>query len=273
MKKYILFLLVIVSAYAIPVFAEEIDTGWISGQMMIKDGGPMAGGIVVFFKADEGPVPDHDRYFRIPNEIANLDNKGKFRIALPAGRYFMGAIKRKSGELVGPPQNGDYFFMSQDTKGNPHAYTVKKDQKLDIGIISKAVPFKRMVPKDVSGITGVIQNVNGVPLKGAIVFAYLTETMTGLPLFTSYRTGMDGKYLITMDRGGNYYLRVRDIYGGGPPVRGAIMGGYGQGKATAVNVKTGEITEGIDIKVIRHMDAGPKGRKIHKSAEKAVQQK
>jgi hypothetical protein len=241
--------------------------------MMIKGGGPMSGGIVVFFKADEGPVPDHDRYFRIPNEVADLDDEGKFRISLPSGRYFMGAIKRKSGELVGPPQDGDYFFMSQDTKSNPHAYTIKKDHTLNIGILSKAVPFKRMIAKDVSGIAGVIRDVNGIPLKGAIVFAYVTGTMTGLPLFTSYRTGMDGKYLITMDRGGNYYLRVRDIYGGGPPVPGAIMGGYGQEKPTAVTVKTGEITEGIDIKVIRHLEAGPKGRKIHKSAEKDVQQK
>jgi hypothetical protein len=61
-----------------------------------------------------------------------------------------------------------------------------------------------------------------------------------------------------VDKGGNYFLRVRDIYGGGPPVKGAIMGGYGQEKATSVNVKTGEITEGIDITVTRHLDMGPK---------------
>jgi hypothetical protein len=257
-KKYIMFFSVILFSYAIPLFANEINRGWISGQMMIKDGGPMAGGIVVFFKADEGPVPDHERYFRIPNEVADLDKEGKFSIALPAGRYFMGAIKRKSGEQVGPPQDGDYFFMSQDAKGNPRAHTVKKDKNLDIGILSKAVPFRRMIPKDVSGITGVIRDVNGKQLKGAIVFAYVTNTMTGLPLFTSYRTGTDGKYLITVDKGGNYFLRVRDIYGGGPPVKGAIMGGYGQEKATSVNVKTGEITEGIDITVTRHLDMGPK---------------
>ena len=114
--------------------------------------------------------------------------------------------------------------------------------------------------------------MNGNPVKGAIVFAYFTETMTGLPPFTSYRTGKDGKYFISVSHTGKYYLRVRDVYGGGPPVAGAIMGGYGEEKPAPVYVRTGEITKGKDITVVRHMQRGPKGQNVGIGLNKKIQE-
>jgi hypothetical protein len=269
--KRAIFFLLVSFLFAAPLYAEVIETGWISGQMMIKDGGPMSSGMIVFFKAEEGPVPNPNRYLRIPDEVADLDKEGRFRVALTSGKYFMGAIKRMSGEMIGPPQDGDYFFISQDSKGLPFVYSIEKDKNLNIGIIAEAVPFKREIPKDATGITGIISDLNGNPVRGAIVFAYFTETMTGLPPFTSYRTGKDGKYLINVSHSGKYYLRVRDIYGGGPPVSGAIMGGYGEEKPAPVTVKSGEITEGMDIKVVRHMERGPKGQNVGIGINKNLQ--
>ncbi len=258
-KCAILFSLIILLS-AVSLYAEKIERGQISGQLMIKGGGPMSGGMIVFFKTETGPVPDPNRYLRIPDEVADMDEEGKFRVVLPAGKYFMGAVKRMSGDKIGPPQDGDYFFISQDPKGVPLVYAIEKDSNMNVGVISEAVPFKRVIPGDAAGITGVISDLNGSPVTGAIVFAYFTETMTGLPPFTSHRTGNDGRYFISMSHAGKYYLRVRDIYGGGPPVAGAIMGGYGEEKPASVTVKTGEITEGMDIKVVRHMERGPKGQ-------------
>ena len=116
-----------------------------------------------------------------------------------------------------------------------------------------------------SGIRGTIRDTNNEPVKGAIVFAYLTEAMTGLPPFTSYRTGEDGKYHINVSHEGEYYLRVRDIYGGGPPAQGAIMGSYGPDKPAPVKVRKGKITDGIDMSVIKHLQRGPRGRDTQKS--------
>ena len=269
-KCAILFSLIILLA-AVPLYAEKIETGLISGQMMIKGGGPMSGGMIVFFKVEEGPVPDPNRYLRIPDEVADLDAEGRFRVVLPAEKYFMGAVKRMSGDMIGPPQDGDYFFISQDAEGLPFVYAIEKDKNLNIGIIAEAVPFKRVVPEDATGITGIINELNGNPVEGAIVFAYFTETMTGLPPFTSYRTGKDGKYFISVSHAGKYYLRVRDLYGGGPPVAGAIMGGYGEEKPSPVTVSAGEITEGMDIRVVRHMERGPKGQNIGIGVNKSLQ--
>ena len=246
---------------AVPPYAEDIQTGWISGQMMIKDGGPMSDGMVVFFRADKGPAPDPNRYMRVPDEIDGIDTDGKFRVELPVGKYFMGAIKRMSGESIGPPNDGDYFFISRDIQDVQITYLIEEEKNLSIGIIANAVPFKREIPEDVTAISGSILDLKNEPVAGAIVFAYFTETMTGLPPFASYRTGEDGKYFISVNQGGRYYLRVRDKYGGGPPVAGEVMGGYGEERAAAVNVKEGKITSGIDIKVIRHFQRGPKQTK------------
>ncbi len=261
----ILFIVIICSATS--VFAENLEFGKMSGMMMIKDGGPLSKGMVVFFRADEGPVPDPDRYLRIPDEVVDLDEKGFFSIRLPVGRYFMGAIKRMSGELIGPPNDGDYFFISEDSNGAPRTYVIEKDHDLDIGTVSDAVPFKRVIAKDATGISGIIHDVKNEPVKGAIVFAYFTQTMTGLPPFTSYRTGEDGKYFISVSHAGKYYLRVRDVYGGGPPVPGALMGSYGEEKPSGVKVAKGKITGGIDMSVVKHLQRGPKRGEVRKPEE------
>lgn len=270
-KKCAILFSIIIILSAVSIYAEKIETGLISGQMMIKGGGPMSGGMIVFFKAEEGPVPDPNRYLRIPDEVAALDSEGKFRVVLPEGKYFMGAIKRMSGEMIGPPQDGDYFFISQDAGGLPFVYGIEKGKNLNIGIIAEAVLFKRADQGIATGIKGIISELNGNPVEGAIVFAYFTKTMTGLPPFTSYRTGKDGRYFISVSHAGNYYLRVRDKYGGGPPVSGAIMGGYGEEKPSPVTVKSGEITEGMDIKVVRHMERGPKGQNVAIGINKNLQ--
>jgi hypothetical protein len=109
-----------------------------------------------------------------------------------------------SGELIGPPQDGDYFFISRDSDGTPLAYSITKNRELNIGTLSQAVLFKRTIDEGASGISGTIRDLNGKPVKGAIVFTYFTKTMTGLPPFTSYRTGEDGKYFISVSQGGTY---------------------------------------------------------------------
>lgn len=259
MKKVCGVVIMVVFFLSGTICAENEGMGSISGQMMTKDGDPMSGGMVVFFNEATGPPPDPDRYLRIPDEIAKMDEDGKFSVTIPAGRYFMGAIRRMSGEEIGPPRDRDLFLISRDADGTPLAYSIEEGKSRNIGTIKKAVPFKRSVPVEgVTGITGIIADLTGNPVKGAIVFAYVTETMTGLPPFTSYKTGEDGRYFISMNRGGKYYLRVRDVYGGGPPVAGEIMGAYGEESPAAVEVKTGEITEYIDIKVVRHLERGPK---------------
>ncbi|RJR22590.1 MAG: carboxypeptidase regulatory-like domain-containing protein [Nitrospiraceae bacterium] len=273
MKKGLMIYLFIMFVFAAHSVAQEVSTGWLTGQIMIKDGGPMSRGMVVFFDAASGPAPDPDRFVRIPDQITDLDEEGKFRILLPAGKYYMGAIKRMSGEPVGPPLDNDYFLIKRDKDGNAVAYNIEKDKEQSTGVVAEAEPFKRKMTEGASGISGIIVDMAGDPVERAIVFAYINDTMTGLPPFASYRTGPDGKYIITMDKGGIYYLRVRDVYGGGPPAEGSVMGGYGEDKPAPVSVKTGEITQDIKIKVVRHFERGPQSQKAaEQGPDKSIKQ-
>ncbi len=241
-------------------FSQETKTGVVTGKLITKDGKPMSGGKVFFFNAETGPPPSPERYWRVPDEISDMDSEGRFSVVLVAGRYFMGAIKRVSGPEIGPPRDGDMFLASRDENGKPKQYMIRKGEKTDIGVISGATPFKRPQIKDgISAIEGTVIFQDGKPAEGALVFAYMTPTMTGRPTFVSEKAGRDGKYVLRVSEGGKYYLKVRDIYGGGPPTKGGIVGSYAGEAPIPVSVKTGETTRGIDIKVVRFRGRGPKG--------------
>jgi hypothetical protein len=236
------------------IFAEEAhedSTGIITGRLVIKGVGPMMGGTVFFFNEASGPPPSATKYWRVPTEVFRVDENAGFTAILPEGKYYMGAIERHTGELLGPPQEGDYFFISQDKKGKPRKYTVKKNATLDLGIISGAKPFKRttLVKKGITAMEGSILNEKGEPAAGMLVFAFTTPTMVGRPLFVSERSDKDGKYLLRLYRGGKYYLRARANYGGGPPSADEVMGIYKDGKP--ISIKTGQARKGIDVTVAR----------------------
>lgn len=242
------------------VSAQEIKKGRISGKLMIKDGGPMGESLVHFFNAETGPIPDPDKYWRVPDFITDIKENGEFTTELNEGKYYIGAIKRISGKKeVGPPMIGDFFFISQDKDGIPKLYSVKKGEDFSTGAISEAIPFKGWTFKEgITAIEGRVLIDDGKPVEGALVFTYLSPTMKGKPDFVSDRTDKDGKFTLRVYEGGNYYLRARDLYGGGPPAAGGIIGIYGKETSTAIVVNTGEIRKGIDINVVRFPGRGPK---------------
>jgi hypothetical protein len=254
MKKRFLLIPLILSLLSLPLFADDVSTGEIEGQIIILSGKSMSKGMVAFFSAENGPAPDAGRYLRIPASVAYLDAEGKFRTSLPVGRYYISGIKRMSDREIGPPQDGDYIFTSRDAKGIPTEYVIEKDKRLNIKIIAKTTPFSRTLADGASGIAGTIRDQKDNPVENAVVYAYTTKEMTGLPAFTSYSTGKDGKFIITMDKEGGYYLKVRDPYSGGPPLTGDPVGDFGGNDPVAITVITGKITEGMDVKLMRRLE-------------------
>lgn len=239
--------------------AKEIKTGTITGQFVIKGDGPMSGGQVLFYNASTGPPPSPDKYARISDISKDIGPDGGFRAELPTGKYYMGALKRLSGESFGLPQEGDYHLLSRDKQGRLKEYVVKAGEVLDAGVIAEAVPFKPEVPgakKTTTAIEGVVSDMDGKPVQDAVVSAFMNSMMTEKPIFVSDRTDKDGKYVLRIAEG-KYYLRVRNNFGGGPPVPGQIVGYYGEGTPAAVIVKEGEIKSRVDFKVIRFPGRGP----------------
>ncbi len=231
-----------------PAIAGGRGTARVTGEIGVKGMGPMMNGTVFFIDAASGPPPSATKYWRVPTHAFNVDRNARFIGTLPAGTYYMGAIERTSGEVLGPPLEGDFFFIRQDAKGDPMPLTLWEDSVVDLGTIVEAERFSRasLAQKGITGMEGMIRRVDGSPVEGAIVFAYTTPAMFGRPLFVSERTGKGGKYLLRVASGGTYYIRAREHFGG-PPAVDELIGVHRKGKPVAV--KTGRIVKGIDITV------------------------
>jgi hypothetical protein len=230
---------------------QGVKTGSITGKIAEKGKGPLTGGMVLFFSEKSGPPPSATRYWRVPTHSFSIDANGKFNATLPEGKYYMGATRKFLGEQLGPPGEGDLFFISQDKSGNPKLHTVKGNEILNIGVISEAIPFSRktLVIEGITSIHGTITDEKGNPVEGMLVFAFPTPTMFGRPLFVSEKSDKDGKYLLRLHSGGKYYLSSRANYGGGPPTAEQNMGAYAKGQP--VTVQSGEIVKGINITVTK----------------------
>lgn len=244
-------LIVILAVFSISLAGDkenESQTGFISGQVIVKGKGPMTGGMVNFFKEHSGPPPSATKYWRVPTHSFRTDDNGRFEAELRAGKYYMGATQKFSGEWLGPPKDGDYFFISSDADGNPKLHEVRQFKNLDMGVIEEAEPFnsESLVTDGVTSIKGKIIDRQGKAVEGMLVFGFPTSIMFGRPMFVSERTGKDGQFLLRVAGGGKYYLKARANYGG-PPTADQVMGVYDRG--TAIEINTGEVKKGIDISV------------------------
>lgn len=242
---YLLFICLITAT----AFADDNGNGTISGKVMISDGVPMSDGSLFIFNEASGAPPSFDRYWRVPDEIATIDKDGKFNVLLSAGRYYLGAIKRKTADEAGPLQDGD-LFLPFYADGAPIAYPVTRGSSTNLGVVTGVKPFSKAILKTGEGITailGIVTDSHGKPLENVMVLAFNNASMLGRPLFISEMTGKDGRYMLRLYEGGDYYLKIRSSYGGGAMKAGEIMGNYGADKPAPVAVKSGAVTKGIDI--------------------------
>ena len=238
--------------------AKGVATGAIAGRIMIKGGGPLADGQVLFYDAAGGPPPSPGKYERTPDIIRDIDAGGGFIAELPAGKYYMRAIKRLSGDKVGPPKEGDYVYKGVDEKGNLKEYIIQPGRFLDIGTISEAAPYKTDAAGRVvtTGVEGVILDTNGDPVENVVVVAFANPSVNSKPVFISDISDKDGKYTLPLTAG-TYYLRVRNSFTSGPPMPGQIVGYYGDGKPAPITLKEGEVRKGINFNVIKFPGRGP----------------
>jgi hypothetical protein len=260
----LLFILVL-SSFSIDTARSEerkekaVKTGTVIGKILIKDEGPLAFGQVMFYNAATGPPPVPDKYERIPDISKNINAEGTFTVELPEGQYYLGAIRRLSGERFGPPKVGDHIFRSLDDQGRPKEYLIEHGKHYDVGTFSGAIPMRAedFVKSNITtAIKGIIMDMNGDPFKGAVVVAFIKPTVGGKPLFISSSSDKDGKYTLPLTAG-TYYLRVRNSFAAGPPQPGQIVGYYGDGRPAPVSLEEGKILKGINFSVIKFPGRGP----------------
>lgn len=261
MNKISIFFFVFLFLFATTIcFADEDKQETISGKWITKSYGPMTGAQVLLFNKAGGPPPSSDKFLRVPDVTTTIDSDGKFSALVAAGSYYLVMRKRANENTLGPPRDGDLQFYSRDKKGKARFYVVKAGRETNIGTISEATVFRKQQTKYEKGMTaieGTVTDAEGLPVEGVRIFVYASPAMKGKPLYASEGTGIDGKYLINVNKAGTYYLKARTHYGGGQPQAGEFIGGYGEPTAPAiVNVQQGEIRQGIGIKTDRFPGRG-----------------
>jgi hypothetical protein len=237
----------------------QAKVGIITGQVVIKGKKPLAEGKVFIFDDSLGPPPSREKYWRVPDIIGELDQDGKFFFGIPEGKYYLIAIDKNSIKGFNPPEADGWFYYEADSKGEPKKITVNGGTTTNLDVISTAFPFSRSMVRSDKGITaaeGVVVDMDGKPVEGALVLAFAIAGMQPRPLFVSERTGKDGKFIIRTHDGGNYSLRVRSIYGGGPPETGEIVGSDGPTDSLPITLKKGEKLKGFILKVKRFPKRG-----------------
>ncbi len=246
-----LFLLLLAAQFAA---GEELGNGRLTGILARQDGRQLSHGVLYLFNGAAGPPPVIEKYWRIPDQTAELDDQGRFDLELTPGTYYLAYIKHDNPNDVGPPKNGEIIWVGRDLNSQPIAYRLGPGEMLNLGRLSEAVPYDPAMIKVGNGvitaIEGRIVGEDDKPIADAAVFAFMTPTTVGRPLFTSELSDNLGRFLLRVERGGTYYLKVRGKHGGGQPGQDSILDGERDERLAAVTVATGEIVKGVIHKAL-----------------------
>lgn len=231
--------------------------GLLTGQVVMDDK-PMPNATISVFLVGNGPPPDLGSSRRVPEGLFRAE-AGRFNIALPPGRYYLGVVSRLDLNRKGPPGMDEKFFFVRDKKGELREFVVSADKTDDLGLISGLTVEAFSEIANSFTVEGTIYDEQGKPFKGALVLVRGNQAVPR-PLFISPRTGADGKYRLKLPAGQSYYLVVRENLNDiGRPVMGSHVGAYVRDSAPAAPRSpmlsggdpltgiTGQVLTGIDI--------------------------
>ncbi len=164
--------------------------------------------------------PDHG--FKGPAYLVQPVEKGRFRLRLPPGDYWLLARKRGKGGQFGPIEIGDYFNFYH---GNPLHLETGQFREIKIETVTRLSTIEEGETTPTHGFTGKVLKSGMIPVAGVRVFAYRTSDMTGTPDHFSSPTGPDGRYHLYLPSDGPWYLLARESFGG-PAAEGEMYGRY-----------------------------------------------
>lgn len=203
--------------------------GTLTGQIMLEENKPMAGGIVSFFNEETGTPPQLHGSIRVPDAVARVESDGRFSARLLPGAYYMGALHvTEPGRGPGPPKPGEKFYFAVDDKKAPRTFTIKTREVLDMGKITALRPEKITDKRMYLTLEGTIVGPDGKPFPNAVVLVK-KNPRSMRPEYVSQRLGEDGKFKL-MIPGGTYYLMARQVEGSsimGQPTPDSYVGTYG----------------------------------------------
>lgn len=174
------------------------------------------------------------------------DAEGYFEINLSSGTYYLIARSREGAATVGPLKAGDLFGYYPN---NPVVTTESTVTSIAIPLLEVPAKMEQSAAAlEPTIVQGTVTDIDGNPLDGMRVLAYLDPQMFNRPLKVSNPTGSDGMFQLRLPQGGTYYLAARDTLGGaaGP---GDLYGAYEGNPDHSITIKTGGKLEQMTIAV------------------------
>jgi len=224
-----------------PEPVQVIGRAGVSGVVTLQ-GEPQAGAVVFVYTDLTSQLKGMGYLMSSPT-----GTDGRFDLDLEDGTYYLLARKRQGGQGVGPLRSGDLTGYAPDNPLRVHG-----GQSVVIGIPLLEVPEKvdRMQGTlfGQTSISGRIVDSRGEPVRGARAVLYSEPQMLNRPLHVSAPTGIDGRYILSIPKGGEYYLAARNSLGGAP-APGELYGTYDGNPQHKLDVEDGAHLKDLDIVV------------------------
>jgi hypothetical protein len=183
--------------------------------------------------------------FKGPGYFIQPVEKGRFRLRLPPGDYYLLARKRAKGGQFGPIEIGDHFNYYY---GNPVRIREGETREVRIEAITRLSMLEEGEAPAFRGISGTVRGPGGKPAAGVHIFAYRDPAMTGTPDYFSAASDVDGHYQLSLPDEGPYYLLAREAFGG-PAGEGELYGRYQGETGSAVRIDLDASIQEISIHV------------------------
>lgn len=262
-----------------PVYGPGITS--LEGRLLFK-GQPVEGAYVALYR------PDSKTFKGLGLKTESADSDGRFKLAVPAGKYVAIGKKMSGGKSNRPLQKGDlYCYYPRNPvevrEGQVARFDLSCYPKSDRAAFVSTPVVKDNELKTVAerstgsgtGIRGRVTDVSGKPVEGMMVLAYRLAS----PVFQMFHvyhgteysavTDASGNYFIPVDQDGDYGVVARDVLGDGPH-RGELYGLYQGNSRHAVTYKTGSMVENISITVGKVMGEQPGTVQKNKAAKAKV---
>jgi hypothetical protein len=226
--------------------AIQADGSTLAQGQLLLEGEPLPEAFIYVYTSGEaltGPAY---------GQVVRADEDGRFLLNLSAGRYWLAARKRDDGSRVGDPKVGD---LTGEYPGNP--ILLKTADNLDLGAwalsaVTSEAKQRRLAlgkfAKTSTWVSGRVVDEDQLAVPGIYLFAYKDSRMIGKPNFISAPTAQDGKFIIYLDQGGEFFIGARSTFGG-PLEPGEWVGTFDKRSDHGIKTRTGEATELGDILV------------------------
>lgn len=218
--------------------------GILSGTVT-HGGEPLAGAVAFLYLGEQADFKG------TPYAVAPpTDGGGAFEISgLIESGYYVVVRKRSGNRMAGPLAPGDYYGFY------PHnPLRIEDGKRVEIVVEAIMRPddpraANRGERSSPTRIEGTIVDTGGSPRGGLYAFVYPGRIMShAKPLAISEPTGADGRFILSLERGGKVFLGARQNYGTNP-LPGEFYGKYTGSPDHSITVDDGEIRRGITIVV------------------------